>query len=144
MSSLWNQPYVIYSSPLKQTRSAGECSFMPFYRQQTKFANVMFLHLSVILFRGGLRYHPPRTRHPPGPDTPQDQTHPGPDTPQSRQPQDQAPPRTRHTPRDQAHPPGPGTPLPESRDGYCCGRYASSWNAFLFGNRYESQEFRQR
>ena len=65
-------------------------------------------------------------------------------------PRDQAPPRTRHPhPPDQApprtrHPPEPGTPLldqaspwdqapppPGSRDGYCCGRYASDWNAFL-------------
>ena len=38
------------------------------------------------------------------------------------------PPRTRYTPPDQV-PPRPGTP-PE--DGYCCGRYASYWNAFLF------------
>ena len=34
-------------------------------------------------------------------------------------------------PRDQVHPLGPGTPLPPG-DGYCCGRYASYWNAFLF------------
>ena len=40
---------------------------------------------------------------------------------------DQAPPpQTRHTP----HPPGSGTPPPA--DGYCCRRYASYWNAFLF------------
>ena len=31
-------------------------------------------------------------------------------------------PPTRHTPRDQVHNP---------RDGYCCGWYASYWNAFL-------------
>ena len=41
------------------------------------------------------------------------------------------------------HPPGPGTyptrhpqgtrhPPPPPADGYCCGRYASYWNAFLF------------
>ena len=29
------------------------------------------------------------------------------------------------------HPPRPGTPPPRSRDGYCCGRYASYWNALL-------------
>ena len=90
--------------------------------------------------------HPPRTRY-----TPQDQVHP----------LDQVPPRpgtsqtrytpgTRYTPQDQVHPPdqvnppgpgtppstryppGPGTP-PPPRYGFCCGRYASYWNAFLFG-----------
>ena len=60
---------------------------------------------------------PPRTKnkHPPGPkaDTP---TPPGP----KADPQDQ-----RQTlPQDQRQTP-PG-------DGYCCGRYASYWNAFLF------------
>ena len=47
---------------------------------------------------------PPQSRHPPGPGTPPDQA-----------------PR-----RDQVHPP------PDAgRDGYCYGRYASYWNAFL-------------
>ena len=67
---------------------------------------------------------------------PWEQAPPGPGTLQ-----DQAPPRTRHptpwdqaSPQDQAplgtrHPPGPGTP---PADGYCCGRYASYWNVFLF------------
>ena len=78
--------------------------------------------------------HLPRTRY----------TSPGPGTP----------PRTRYTPQNQVHPqdqvthgtrytaPGLGTP-PQTRytsqnqvhpppaDGYCCGRYASYWNAFL-------------
>ena len=27
-----------------------------------------------------------------------------------------------------------GVPGGDPRDGYCCGRYASYWNAFLFGN----------
>ena len=78
---------------------------------------------------------PPRTRY-----TPWDQVHP---------------PGTRYTPQNQVQylvlgvylvlggtPPGPGTPPrpgtpPKTRytppaDGYCCGRYASYWNAFLF------------
>ena len=38
------------------------------------------------------------------------------------------PPRSRHPPRSRPPPPQE----PESRDGYCCGRYASYWNAFLF------------
>ena len=43
--------------------------------------------------------------------------------PLDQTPLDQAP------PWDQALPRGPGTP---PADGYCCGRYASYWNAFLF------------
>ena len=61
----------------------------------TKFAKVMFLHLSVshsvLRGWGGISTHP-RTKG-------------------------------RHFPRTKGrHPPG---------DGYCCGRYASYWNAFL-------------
>ena len=69
---------------------------------RNEVAQVMFLHLPVILFTGGSASvhsgipHPPGTRHPP---------------------------QTRHPPWDQA-------PL-RSRDGYCCGQYASYWNAFL-------------
>ena len=111
---------------------------------RNEVAKVMFLHLSVILLTGREYLG----RYPPGPGTPpQDQVHlPGPGT----HPRDQVhPPGTRYTPQDQVHPPGtrytPGTryipwtrytPLgpgtPPSRDGYCCGRYASYWNAFLF------------
>ena len=98
------------------------------------------------------RYTPQDQVHPPDQVHPRDQIHPpGPGTP----------PRTRYTPlgpgtppwdkvhpTDQVHPPGPGTP-PQTRYtrldqvpprtrytppryGYCCGRYASYWNAFLF------------
>ena len=76
--------------------------------------------------RGGLPqcilgYHAPRadtlwTRHPP-----RSRHHPDQAPPRSRHPPDQAPPQSRH-------PPGPAPPA----DGYCCGRYASYWNAFLF------------
>ena len=75
----------------------------------------------------------------PGADTPLEQTlarpgtPPGSRHPPEQTPWDQAPPRSRH-------PPGPGTPRgvdppgtrhpPPSADGYCCGRYASYWNAF--------------
>ena len=59
-----------------------------YYRPQTKFAKVMFLHVSVShsVHRGGLPqcmlgYHPPRTRPPP------QSRHP-----QSRPPQEQTPP----------------------------------------------------
>ena len=47
--------------------------------------------------------------------------------PGSRHPQEQTPPGSRH-------PPGADTPPPR-RDGHCCGRYASYWNAFLFCHR---------
>ena len=59
--------------------------------------------------------------------TPQDQVHP---------PGPGILPRTRYTSWDQVHPPGPGTPpgtrYTSPRGGYCCGWYASYWNAFLF------------
>ena len=72
--------------------------------------------------------YPPGGRHPlgadrPGADTPQEQTTPErtstrADTPLGADtPQEQTPPRS-------SHPPPP-------RDGHCCGRYASYWNAFL-------------
>ena len=51
-------------------------------------------------------------------ETPPEQTPPGADTPLPKQ----TPPGSRHPPQEQ-------TP---SQDGYCCGRYASYWNAFLF------------
>ena len=70
---------------------------------RNEVAKAMFLHLSVILFTGGVClsacWDPPR-----------------PGTPRRKHPPDQAP--------------------PPSRDGYCCGRYASYWNAFLFYNVY--------
>ena len=62
-------------------------------------AKVIFLHLSVILFTGGVstRENPPCQGEPPGPGRP----------PQTRQtPWDQTPPGTRQTPPDQADPPG--------------------------------------
>ena len=95
-------------------------------------AKVMFLHLFVILFTGGgagdlpqcmLGYHPLGADTPPEPGTP-----PGADPPGSRHshtqtPPEQTPPGTRH--------PSSGS-RPPLADGYCCGRYASYWNAFLF------------
>ena len=105
---------------------------------RNEVTKVMFLHLSVILFTvaGGLPQcmlgyqppgtrHPPRTSHPPGAaDTPPMIRHPlGADPPEPGTPLDQAP------PSESRHPPGPGIP---PADGYCCGRYASYWNAFLF------------
>ena len=60
----------------------------------------------------------PRSRHPTHP-TPRADTPPGADTPQADTPQEQTPPyRSRHP--------------PPQRNGHCCRRYASYWNAFLF------------
>ena len=107
-------------------------------------AKVMFLHMCVILFMGGLPDQAP----------PQDQAH----TPGTRQELPgtrqypwtrEVPPRTSHcTPPDQTHPwdqthtPGtrhplePDTPLPprtaDSGIRSTFGQYASYWNAFLF------------
>ena len=77
---------------------------------------------------------------PPGAGTPMEQIPPGTKHPLSRHspgtrhPLGPDPPRTRHTPGSR-HPPRAGTPrtrhLPPA-DGYCCGRYASYWNAFSF------------
>ena len=122
-------------------------------------AKVIFLHLSVILFTGGVSAsvhaeipHPPGadtprqqtspgSRHPPGSrHTPWEQTHP----PEQTLPWEQTPPGSRH-PRSR-HPPGADTPSPEQTPpradtpppGANTGirskssRYASYWNAFLF------------
>ena len=92
-------------------------------------AKVIFLHLFVILFRGGvsaqcmLGYHtppeqtPPQSSHPPGADTP----------PRADTPQDQIPlgantlPQSRHPPPREA----------DSGIRSMSGRYASYWNAFF-------------
>ena len=52
------------------------------------------------------------------------------------------PPGTRYTPWNQVHPPDhvhPPDQVPPPRYGYCCGRYASYWNAFLFGQSIWTQ-----
>ena len=86
-----------------------------FFTVRNEVAKVMFLHLSAgIPLLPGSKHPPPpreqvppRSRHPPGAGKP---------------PREQAPPRSRHPPREQTPP----------ADGYCCGRHASYWNAFLF------------
>ena len=80
---------------------------------------------------------PAGTGHPPAPNPPpRAGTH---QPPQTRQhPTEQAPtnpprlgtPQSRHPPGPDT-PPGPDPPSPPA-DGYCCGRYASCWNAFSF------------
>ena len=80
-------------------------------------AKVIFLHLSVILFTGGVGVSASvhaGTPHPLGADTPQSRHPLGADTPWSRHPQDQTRPGTRHpstadTPWDQT-PPTADTP----------------------------------
>ena len=81
---------------------------------------------------------PPRCRHPPradtpGADTPPEQTSPlGADPPGADTPPDQTLPE--QTLLQSRHPPGSRPPRsrhPLPRDGHCCGRYASYWNAFL-------------
>ena len=153
-----------------------------YYWPQRSCGQVIFLHLSVILFTGGRvsasvhagiappradtllrsRHAPPEQPHHPWADTPK-QTPPTPwaDTPQSRHtlgadtPWEQTPPRAetpgadtplradtlleQTTPRNR-HPPGADTPQEqtppwEADSGIrsMSGRYASYWNAFLFG-----------
>ena len=114
--------------------NAQVCHIFPIVTVRNEVAKVMFLQASVCPQGGGwgclsqcmVGYTPgadiPRSRRPPGADTPPEQTHPLEQTP---------PPGSRH------HPPGVDTPQsthppPPPRDGHCCGRYGSYWNAFLF------------
>ena len=76
----------------------------------------------------------PRSRHPPGTDTPS----PGTDTPLGADTSQEQTPLGADTPLG-AGIPRADTPLgadtpPPPRYGHCCRRYASFWNAFLFGN----------
>ena len=93
----------------------------------------MFLHLSVILSTWGgvcLSVCWDTTPLPPGSRYSPDQAYPHGNPP----PSEQAPPSNRH-PQEKA-PPGTRYSPPGSRDGYCCGRYASYWNAFLLKGYY--------
>ena len=91
-------------------------SAIDFYRPQRSCEGYIFTPVRHSVHGGGglsqcmLGYHPPE---------------PG------TAPPDQAP------PWDQAPSPGPST-TPRSRDGYCCGRYASYWNAFLLSIFFSS------
>ena len=97
--------------------------------------------LSVILFTGGVPGQvSPKAGIPPWGGTPRAGTS-WPDTPPGQvHPQDQEHPPDQVHPLDQVHPPGRYTPRnryippqtpPPPADGYCCGWYASYWNAFL-------------
>ena len=88
----------MYNLRIHLKRSLGKCNI---YRPQTKFAKVMFLHLSVShSVRGGVPAQVP----PPGPGTPPDQVHPlGPGAPF-------IPLGPGTTPGNRYTPPGPGTP----------------------------------
>ena len=123
--------------------NVGKCSRMHFYCTQHSCGKAMFLHLSVILFTGGLSGRHPHGRHthPPWAETPWVDT-PWADTPpgaQTRTPSwADIPWACEHTPWTDT-PPGrqpvwADTPLgrhPALGDGHCSGRYASYWNAFL-------------
>ena len=85
-----------------------------YYRPQRSCDKVMFLHLSVILSTGGVSQHALGKTPPPPPA----------DTPSLAD----TSPLGRHPP--QTHPPLGQTPQ-HPADGYCSGRYASYWNAFL-------------
>ena len=83
---------------------------------------VIFLHVSVILSTGEVCLSAcwdttPQVQTPSRSRPPQEQN-----TRKSRPPLGGDPPRSRH----------PQGADPPSQDGYCCGRYASYWNAFLF------------
>ena len=104
-----------------------------FYRPQRSCSKVMFSQVSVILFTGGrgcvwqktLSRHP-LARHPLG-------RHPPADTPLGKHPLGRRPradtPPTGQTPPMQT----PPAECMLAYDGHCSGRYASYWNAFLFG-----------
>ena len=136
-------------------RKLHVCSEIAFQREdvitvRNEVTKVMFLHLSVILFTGGglpqymLGYHPPgpgtppQRADPPRLGGPRGQTPPRADHPQTRHPPEQTLPE-QTPPRADTHPPRPDTlrsrqpPRADTppADGYCCGRYASYWNAFL-------------
>ena len=102
-------------------------SHLNFYQLQTKFVKVMFLHLSVILFTGGVK---PRPRGVwPG-------VCPGPHGGVSRPTPEGRLGVPRPTPGGVQAPAHGGcipacTEADNPADGYCCGRYASYWNAYL-------------
>ena len=75
---------VLYSMFMFWAFNIVQISLLSYYRPQTKFAKVVFLHVSVILSTGGglpqcmLGYHPPGAgTTPPRADTPQEQAPPG-------------------------------------------------------------------
>ena len=111
---------------------ANNISYL-FVTVRNEVAKVMFLHVSVCPQGGSTWAGTPLTRYTPT-----------------------TPSGTRYNPRDQVYPPdqvhpppsetrytplGPGTPPGTSTtqgDGYCCGRYASYGNTFLFTNVFTS------
>ena len=103
------------------------------YRPQRSCGKVMFLHLSVILFTGGVA-DTPQEQTPPGADMiPRADTPPGADPPGADTPPgaDMIP-SSRHTPR--SRPPQEQTPPCSAcwEIRATSGWYASYWNAYLF------------
>ena len=105
-----------------------------YYRPQRSWAKVMFLQASVILLTGGGCLPQCMLGHPP------EQT-----PPVEADPPEQTPPRNRHpTQADTLLPPGADTPPPPEADSSIrstSGRYASYWNAFLFGVLFSGNVF---
>ena len=71
----------------------------------------------------------PRSRHPLGADNPPERTPPWSRPLRSRHPHPLEQTPLEQTPLEQTP---PSRSRPPQADGYCCGRYASYWNAFLF------------
>ena len=117
----------------------GESSF-PYYSflfeaiitVRNEVAKVMFIQACVCPQGRGclpqcmLGYPPLEQTSPWGADTPSGSRHPREQTPleQTAPPEQTRPPSQLDPPPRSRHPP--------PRDGHCCGRYASYWNAFLF------------
>ena len=104
----------------------------------TKLRRLCF-YTCVSVHRGGL----PQCMlgyHHPSPPPPEAGTSPEQTPPRSRHPREQTPPLPGSRPPRAVSPPGskhpPRSRQPPLADGYCCGRYASYWNAFLFGKMF--------
>ena len=114
---------------------------LPHYRPQRSCESYVFT--GICLSEGGclpqcMVGYTPQSRHPPGADPPPRNRQPS----RSRHPAgsrhtslgaDTPPPRA-DTPPEQTHPQEQTPPWEQTtppRDGHCCGRYASYWNAFL-------------
>ena len=106
--------------------SASATSMDHCYRPLRSCEGYVFTPVCLSTGRGGLpqcRDTTPLGAGTPRADTPQEQASPPRSRPpQSRNPREQTPTGSR-PPRDQA---------PPQANGYCCGRYASYWNTFLF------------
>ena len=117
-------------SKRRGTNSREGCANLLLPPANEVWGKVIFLHLCVILFTGGVP-----GQVPPGRYTPRAGTRPGRYTPWQVHPHRQVHPPGRYTPPRQVHPWQVHTP-PTVHAGIrsTSGRYASYWNAFLFCN----------